>query len=252
MAFVFKVVIVMLAASFGWSAGCGGDDAPGPTPSNSATPQATALSATPTTDGVRIVKVASGFTRPTFVTNAGDGTGRLFVVEKAGKIRIVNAGNVASQAFLDITSTVLSSGNEQGLLGLVFHRQFKQNGRFFVAYTSRSGDNTVAEYRVSADPNRADAASGRVLFGVKDPFPNHNGGMLAFGKDGYLYVSMGDGGSAGDPNGNAQNLDSLLGKLLRIDVNSGEPYGVPKDNPFVGRAGARAEIWAYGLRNPWR
>ena len=249
MALVFKVIIVMLAAGFGWSAGCGGDDAPAttPGPTSSPTPR-------PPSPGVavKLTKVASGFTRPTFVTNAGDGSGRLFVVEKSGKIRIVAGSNVVAEPFLDITKTVRSSGNEQGLLGLAFHPQFKQNGRLFVAYTAQNGDNTVAEYRASPDLNRADAASGRVLFGVKDPFPNHNGGMLAFGNDGYLYVSMGDGGSAGDPNGNAQNLDSLLGKLLRIDVNSGEPYGIPKDNPFVGRAGARPEIWAYGLRNPWR
>lgn len=199
--------------------------------------------------------VATGFERPTFVTNAGDGSGRLFVLEKPGRIRIVAGGVIAPEPFLDMTALVTSTGNEQGLLGLAFHPDFARNGRFFVAYTARNNDNTVAEYRVGNDPQRADPASGKVLFGVADQYPNHNGGMLAFGPDGTLFISMGDGGGGGDPLGNAQNLGSLLGKLLRIDVDRpavGTPYGIPADNPFVGRAGARPEIWAYGLRNPWR
>ena len=242
---VFSAVVVMLAAD------CGGDPAGDPTPGASPVSTApagnTAVSTAPV---VRLTKVAEGFRRPTFVTNAGDGSKRLFVLEKGGVIRIVADGKVSSTPFMDVTSIVKSSGNEQGLLGLAFHPKFKENGRFFIAYTAQSGDNTVMEYRAAGE--RGDPQSGRTMLSVKDPFPNHNGGMLAFGPDGYLYASFGDGGSSGDPNGNAQNLDSLLGKLLRIDVNSGSPYGIPKDNPFAGRTGARPEIWAYGLRNPWR
>jgi glucose/arabinose dehydrogenase len=243
---VVSVVVVMVAAD------CGGND-DSTEPGQPTTSPATAIvGATPTSTlpQVRLTKVVEGFRRPTFVTNAGDGSKRLFVLEKSGVIRAVSDAKVSAAPFLDVTAIVKSSGNEQGLLGLAFHPRFKENGRFFIAYTAQSGDNTVAEYRASGD--RGDPQSARVLLAVKDPFPNHNGGMLAFGPDGYLYMSFGDGGSAGDPNGNAQNLDSLLGKLLRIDVNSGDPYGIPKDNPFASRTGARPEIWAYGLRNPWR
>jgi glucose/arabinose dehydrogenase len=197
--------------------------------------------------------VADGFSRPTFVTNAGDGSGRLFVLEKQGRIRIIAGGAAVQQPFLDISALVRSSGNEQGLLGLAFHPDYEHNGRFFVAYTAQDAANTVAEYHVSGDGMKADGGSGRVLFAVPDQFPNHNGGMLAFGPDGYLYISMGDGGSAGDPNGNGQNLNSMLAKVLRIDVDSAtQPYGIPRDNPFASKAGTRPEVWAYGLRNPWR
>jgi glucose/arabinose dehydrogenase len=213
----------------------------------------TSASSAPASPALAFERIASGFSRPTFVTNAGDGSNRLFVLEKPGSIRIIKDGKVAEQPFLDITSIVRSSGNEQGLLGLAFHPDYERNGRFFVAYTGLDAANTVAEYHVSADASRADPASARVLFAVPDQFPNHNGGMLAFGPDGYLYISMGDGGSAGDPNGNGQNLNAMLAKILRIDIDSAtKPYGIPKDNPFVGRPGARAEVWAYGLRNPWR
>jgi glucose/arabinose dehydrogenase len=200
-----------------------------------------------------VQSIATGFTRPTLVTNAGDGSDRLFVLEKGGRIRVIKDGAKQAEPFMDLTPLVLSRGNEQGLLGLTFHPDFESNGRFFVAYTAQDAANTVAEFRISAgNPDAGDLASRKQLLAVPDQFANHNGGMLAFGKDGYLYISMGDGGSGGDPNGNGQNLDALLGKVLRIDVNSGDPYAIPPSNPFVNEAGARKEIWAYGLRNPWR
>ncbi|MFN8618058.1 MAG: PQQ-dependent sugar dehydrogenase [Dehalococcoidia bacterium] len=229
---------------------CDGSGRPDPTPGPAATPTATPV---PAEGSFTATRVATGFTRPTFVTNASDNSNRLFVLEKPGRIRLIKSGLLVAQPFLDITAIVGSASNEQGLLGLAFHPDFEKNGRFFVAYTAKDASNTVAEYRVTnPSDDVADANSGKVLLAVADQYPNHNGGMLAFGRDGYLYISMGDGGSAGDPNGNGQNLNSLLGKLLRIDVNSGSPYGIPADNPFVSKTGARPEVWAYGLRNPWR
>src|SRR5512139_886783 len=175
-----------------------------------------------------------------------DGSGRLFVIEKAGRIRIVQDGQLLPQPFLDITDRVGSGGSEQGLLGLAFHPQYAQNGRFFVNYTDRNGDTVIARFQVSGDLNAADQGSEVKLLGIDQPYANHNGGGLAFGPDGYLYAGLGDGGSQGDPQGNGQNTNSLLGKILRIDVNSGDTYSVPADNPFGN------EVWAYGLRNPWR
>lgn len=222
-----------------------------PTPTSSPTPTAPGDPA-----GVRIglELVVDGLAAPLFATGAGDGSGRLFVVEQGGRIRIVRDGRLVPEPFLDIRDRV-RSGGEQGLLGLAFHPDFgPAEDRFYVNYTDRAGDTVVAEYRRSADPDRADPASERVLLRIDQPFANHNGGMLAFGPDGRLYVGTGDGGSAGDPLDAGQRLDTLLGKLLRIDPEpgSGGPYRVPSDNPFVGRAGARGEIWAFGLRNPWR
>jgi glucose/arabinose dehydrogenase len=175
---------------------------------------------------------------------------RLFVVEQGGRIRIVRNGSVAG-TFLDISSRI-SSGGERGLLGLAFHPAYAQNGRFFVNYTDLGGDTHIAEFRVSSDPDRADAGSERQLLFVNQPFSNHNGGGLAFGNDGKLYIGLGDGGSGGDPMGNGQDLGTPLGKMLRIDVDSGNPFAVPSDNPFVNRQGALGMIWAYGLRNPFR
>jgi glucose/arabinose dehydrogenase len=190
--------------------------------------------------------VASGFTLPVALLDPGDGTGRLFVVEKFGLIRIIQGGNLLDTPFLDINRKVGSQGNEQGLLGLAFHPYYAENGYFFVNYTDNDGNTVIARYKVSADPNIADPNSEVVLLHVDQPFANHNGGVLAFRADGYLYAGLGDGGSGGDPFGNAQNLNTFLGKILRLDVDSAEPYAIPPDNPFGN------EIWAYGLRNPWR
>lgn len=213
------------------------------------TPAATAVSPWTT---IRLEKVIGGFQQLTYLTHAGDGSGRLFVVEKSGRVWIVRDGKRQPEPFLDIQDRVRSRESERGLLSIAFHPQYKTNGRFFVDYTDQKGHTVVAEYRVSDDPNRADPNSERVLLYIEQPAANHNGGQLQFGPDGYLYIGMGDGGRAGDPWGNAQNLGVLLGKMLRIDVDGGEPYGIPPDNPFVGRQGTRPEIWAYGLRNPWR
>ena len=190
--------------------------------------------------------VASSLTRPVDLQHAGDGSSRLFIVEKVGRIRILQNGQLLDFPYLNITDRVGSSSNEQGLLGLAFHPDYTVNGLFFVNYTDNNGDTVIARYRVTGDLNVADPNSETVLLHVDQPFPNHNGGVLAFGPDGYLYAGLGDGGSAGDPLGNAQNLDTLLGKILRLDVDSADPYSIPPDNPFEN------EIWAYGLRNPWR
>lgn len=193
---------------------------------------------------------ATGFSSPLEITNAGDG--RLFVVEKGGKIRILNSnGTTNSTAFLDISGLV-SKGSEQGLLGLAFHPNYASNGLFYINYTNLSGDTVIAKYTVDGiNPNLANSSSGSILLTIVQPYANHNGGTLKFGPDGFLYIGMGDGGSGGDPENRAQNSTVLLGKMLRIDVNSGTPYGIPSDNPYLGVAGAD-EIWAIGLRNPWK
>ena len=188
------------------------------------------------------------------MTHAGDGSGRLFVVEKTGKVRIVKSGNVASGAFIDLSLSV-SNGGEQGLLGLAFHPSYKTNGKLYVSYTDLSGNSVIREYKVSgSNPDRVDGSTGRTILRVKQPYENHNGGHIAFGPDGYLYIGFGDGGSSGDPGNRAQSKNTFLGKLLRIDVNrrSGSlPYANPSTNPYVGRSGLD-QIWAIGLRNPWR
>ncbi|MBN1992074.1 MAG: PQQ-dependent sugar dehydrogenase [Anaerolineae bacterium] len=201
---------------------------------------------------IRIIPIADGFTRPTFLTNAGDGRGRLFVVEQAGRILIIEDGQVKPTPFLDIVSIVGSDANEQGLLSVAFHPNYASNGLFFVNYTNKTGDTTLARYRVSANLDVADPGSAEILLTIAQPYGNHNGGQLAFGPAGYLYVGMGDGGAANDPHDNGQNLNTLLGKILRLDVDHAAPYGVPADNPFVDRDEARPEIWSLGWRNPWR
>ncbi len=200
------------------------------------------------------------FIQPVDLQHAGDGSDRLFVVEKPGQIWVfANSPSVPSSSlFLDLTSKGLASGSEEGLLGLAFHPQYKTNGLFYVNYVRETPHQTViARYKVSAaDPNVADLASEQIVLTVDQPYDNHNGGQLAFGPDGFLYIGLGDGGSSGDPQGNGQNLKTLLGKMLRIDVSqsaAGKTYAIPADNPLVGNtAGQREEIWAAGLRNPWR
>ncbi len=198
--------------------------------------------------------VVTGLSSPVYVTQPADGSGRLFIVEQAGLIRIFRPGvGLLPTPFLDIRSRVVFGG-EQGLLSVAFHPSYASNGRFFVNYTSPTGGlhSVIAEYRVSAgNPDVADAAE-TVLLTIAQPFTNHNGGLNLFGPDGMLYIGLGDGGGSGDPQGNGQRLSTLLGKILRIDVNTGSPYGIPGDNPFINTPGARGEIWAYGLRNPWR
>jgi hypothetical protein len=199
---------------------------------------------------VGLQPVAQGLDFPlALATPPGDP--RLFVAEKGGRIRVVRDGAVLPVPFLDVSGAV-SEGGEQGLLGLAFHPQYATNGRFYIDFTDRQGDTRIVAYRVSADPNVADPASADTLLRIAQPFANHNGGHLAFGPDGMLYVAMGDGGAGGDPQGHAQNAGDLLGSLLRIDVNGPSGYAVPADNPFVGQAGARPEVWDLGLRNPWR
>jgi glucose/arabinose dehydrogenase len=205
--------------------------------------------------GVRLVRIG-GFDAPVYVAQPPGDNRRLFVVEQRGRIMIVRGGRRLAQPFLDIGSNVLDNG-EQGLLSVAFPPDYQRSGLFYVYYTERGGqDNRIVEYhRASAD--RANPSSARVVLQMPNLEPNHNGGLMLFGPDGLMYVGTGDGGGANDQHGsggNAQNLGSLLGKLLRIDprASGGQPYRVPSSNPFVGRAGARGEIYAYGLRNPWR
>jgi glucose/arabinose dehydrogenase len=214
--------------------------APTPTPT---TPPTLALSA-----------VATGLDSPVFLT-APPGDRRQFIVERAGRIRIRANGAVLAIPFLDISGRVSTAG-EGGLLSMAFHPQYATNGRYFIYYTDGAGDIVVERRTVSANPNLSDPTSALEIIRVAHPnFSNHYGGLLAFGPDGFLYMGTGDGGSEGDPPNNARNLNSLLGKLLRLDVGgamAGAPYAIPAANPFAGQPGRRGEIWAYGLRNPWR
>ncbi|MBL4699475.1 MAG: PQQ-dependent sugar dehydrogenase [Phycisphaerales bacterium] len=215
-------------------------------------------------------EIANGIDRPVFITHAGDGSGRLFVIEQEGAIRIIDAdGNLLPTKFMDIDGTVIggdSGGNEQGLLGLAFHPDYATEGadgegKFYVNYTGSGGDTRIAEYQVSADnPNVADPGTARIIMFYDQPFSNHNGGWLDFGADGYLYIAAGDGGAGNDPGNRAARLNQFLGKMHRINVDGGDDfpddanqnYEIPADNPFVGTPGAIESIWHYGLRNPWR
>lgn len=203
---------------------------------------------TQTTPSITLRQVATGFTQPTDISSTTSDE-KLYVAQQAGTIMRVTPNQPDIHVFMDITNKVTSSG-EMGLLGLAFHPNYEENGYIFVNYIDTNKNTVIARYHVVGET--VDPASEKILLQVEQPYSNHNGGDLAFGPDGYLYASLGDGGSAGDPGNNAQNLNSLLGKILRLDINTDRPYVVPADNPFVGREGVRPEIWAYGLRNPWR
>ena len=213
------------------------------------------LAHSPAPGAILLEPVLTGLSSPLYVTNARDGTNRLFIVEQPGRIKVLGPGTTTPTVFLDITSKVLSGG-ERGLLGLAFHPQYAANRRFFVNYTRQTdGATVIAEYQASSlDPNIADSQE-TVLLVIPQPFANHNGGTLEFGADGFLYIGMGDGGSANDPGNRAQNINELLGKMLRINVdvpNGPVPYSSPMDNPFFGSTPGRDEIYAVGLRNPFR
>ena len=247
---------------------CGGNGIPGPTPtplSPTATVSAPQTESQPPADPATLPPTAvmiesaqqfpdptayewkplmEGLDRPVDLQSAQDGTGRLFIIEKYGAIRIFKDGQLSPQPFLNIDDRVNDDSNEMGLLGLAFHPNFEQNGYFYVNYTGDGGNTRISRFTANGDV--ADPNSEQVLMVIDQPFPNHNGGAVAFGPDGYLYLGLGDGGAAGDPFKNGQNTETLLGKLLRIDVNNGDPYSIPVDNPFGN------EVWAYGLRNPWR
>ena len=242
---------VVSAAAFVALAACGGSPS-SPTPPSATPPTGSCGAGTPVTGVPSLTArlVASGFRNPLDLQVAPGDRERLYVAEQGGRIRVIRGGQAQSTAFLDISGRI-TSGGERGLLGLAFHPQFAANRRFFVNYTDRGGDTHVAEFAApSADA--ADPGSERTLLFVAQPFANHNGGGLAFDTSGRLLIGLGDGGSAGDPLGNAQALDTFLGKILRIDVDAGMPYAVPSDNPFRSTSGALPEIWAYGLRNPYR
>ncbi len=229
--------------------------APAATSAPTAAPAPAASTPQPPAEGAYGLKeVGTGFNRPLYLTYAPDDTsGRLFIVEQNGRIAILRDGQRQEPVFLDIRSRVGSSANEQGLLSMAFDLDYAANGIFFVYYTDKSGETVVARYRVSADnPDTAAVDSEEILLRVGQPYGNHNGGLIKFGPDGYLYVGLGDGGSGGDPHDHGQNLGTLLGTMLRIDVRTGGPYVIPADNPFVGREGVRPEIWNWGQRNPWR
>jgi glucose/arabinose dehydrogenase len=199
--------------------------------------------------------VAEGLSQPVFMVDPDDGTGRFFVVEQSGAVRVLQDGNLLEAPLLDISGQI-STSSEQGLLSIALHPDFADNGQLFISYTDVNGNSAIERWTLSEDdPNIADPSSAELILAVEQPAPNHNGGLIMFGPDGYLYIGFGDGGGQGDPNGNGQNLETILGKILRIDVDSttGDlAYGIPEDNPFIDTDGARGEIWALGFRNPWR
>jgi glucose/arabinose dehydrogenase len=223
-----------LASSLGASA-CSGSGPTGPPPGT----------------GAVLQEVVSGLSFPLYLTTPAGDMARLFVVEKTGGIRIVKDGALLPDPFLDLSAQV-SSGSEQGLLGLAFDPDYATSGMFVVHYTDLAGNTVLSRFHASPDPDRADPASGQVILTAAQPAPNHNGGQVTFGPDGFLYLGLGDGGSRGDPEGRGQDLSDLLGSILRIDARAGDPYTVPADNPFAANPNARPEVWSYGLRNPWR
>jgi len=232
-------------------AACGGDSGSSPTPGPS--PTAAACAAGPPVTGIPALTarlVVSGLRNPLDLQSVAGDAERLYVVEQRGQIRVVRNGQVQAAVFLDVANRISCCG-ERGLLGLALHPQFATNRRFFVNYTNPAGHTHISEFRASS-ADAADPASERVLLVVPQPFANHNGGGLAFDNSGRLLIALGDGGSGGDPQNNGQRLDTLLGKISRIDVDAGSPYSLPADNPFLTTPGARGEIWAFGLRNPFK
>lgn len=203
----------------------------------------------PIPEGLALEAFVSDLALPVFMTAVPGDNEKLYVVEKVGRVRLVQGGALQEQSVLDIENLV-STSNEQGLLGLALHPDYQNNGYIFVYYTDEAGDTQVVRYQVSNDV--ADPNSAKPILSVDQPHSNHNGGMIAFGPDGYLYIGLGDGGSANDPKNRAQNLTLHLGKILRIDIDNGDPYAIPEDNPFVGQTDVLPEIWTYGWRNPWR
>ena len=249
-------MVVLLFGVSSVAAGCGDDDETTATGTGAATAPARDAGAPPVGDGgggVRLAKVGE-FDAPLYVAQPPGESRDLYVVEKGGRIIRVDDGSAAPEPFLDLSDEV-STGSEQGLLSVAFAPDYERSGRFYVDFTDRAGDTRIQEFRRDPDdPARADPSSRRELLRIEQPFENHNGGLLLFGSDDLLYVGTGDGGSAGDPMRNAQDRSSLLGKILRIDPAPGgsRPYGIPPSNPFVDEPGVRGEIYAYGLRNPWR
>ena len=216
--------------------------------------ETTALAAyNPNGVAIALHQVVGTFDHPVLVTSPRDGSHRLFVVEQTGRVKIIQSGAVRATPFMNLSSIVSQNG-ERGLLGLAFHPSFKTNGKVYVDYTNLAGNTVIAEYRVTTNANVVTTSTARRLLTISQPYANHNGGGIAFGPDGFLYIGMGDGGSGGDPGNRAQSLGTLLGKMLRIDVNgrtSTKAYRIPSTNPYVGRTGLD-EIWSRGLRNPWR
>ncbi len=210
---------------------------------------------TPAGGSHEAVPFIQGLDRPLLLLQAPGDAERFYLLEQSGRVRVATGDALAGEPFLDLSAEVFDpsarGGGERGLLGMAFHPEFESNRRFFVNYTDARGHTRVVEYRAESG-ERADPSSARLVLKVEQPYTNHNGGCIEFGPDGFLYIGMGDGGDKGDPDDRAQDLSQLLGKLLRIDVEGAQPYAVPPDNPFVGVEGARPEIWAYGLRNPWR
>ena len=199
---------------------------------------------------INLTKIAGDFSRPVDIRHADDD--RLFIVEQSGKIWQMDKSGTVRSVFLDLSDLITDQNNEQGLLGLAFHPNYTENGYFFVNYTDKAGNTVISRYTVSDDPNIADPQSQKLILQQDQPFPNHNGGNLAFGPDGYLYIGLGDGGAANDPQKNGQNHLTLLAKMLRIDIDTDQTYKIPPDNPFTDDDFTADEIWALGLRNPWR
>jgi glucose/arabinose dehydrogenase len=205
--------------------------------------------------GLSSIQIANGFTKPVYVCQPPGDNDRLFVLEQKGIIKIIKNGKTVRKPYADLRNKVhnpITPGDERGLLGLAFHANYQNNGFVYINYSDKNDHTIVSRFRVASDPDRLDTKSEKVLIKLKQPFSNHNGGHMEFGPDGYLYISVGDGGKWGDPYNNAQNLGNLFGKILRIDVDTGDPYAIPDDNPFINNEDAKDEIWLYGLRNVWR